>query len=151
MSRIWLFLHLLGFTMWLGGGLAAMFAGIAAKREDRRGLGAVVRAQVAIYRTIIGPGALLVVLSGLVLTLAFVGPGGQYGMNVWLIVMQTSGALGALVVLFVVVPTASRLARLDPEGPNAGFFDELRNRLKVASMIGATLALIALVGGTMVR
>ena len=34
MIRFWLFLHLLGFTMWLGGGLAAMVAGIAG--EARR-------------------------------------------------------------------------------------------------------------------
>src|SRR5205085_1093376 len=40
MIRLWLLLHLLGFTMWLGGGLAAMAAGIAGKREDRAGPGA---------------------------------------------------------------------------------------------------------------
>ena len=28
MIQFWLFLHLLGFTMWLGGGLAVMVAGI---------------------------------------------------------------------------------------------------------------------------
>ncbi|MEA2723721.1 MAG: hypothetical protein QOH59_1492, partial [Gemmatimonadales bacterium] len=30
MTRLWLFLHLLGFTMWLGGAIAAMIIGIAA-------------------------------------------------------------------------------------------------------------------------
>ena len=44
MNRAWLFLHLLGFTLWLGGAIAVMIIGIAAKREDRHGLGAVVRA-----------------------------------------------------------------------------------------------------------
>ena len=45
MNHFWLFVHLLGFTMWLGGGLAAMFIGIAAKAEDRSSLGARGRAQ----------------------------------------------------------------------------------------------------------
>jgi hypothetical protein len=36
--EFWLFLHLLGFTMWLRG-FASMVAGIAAKREDRQGWG----------------------------------------------------------------------------------------------------------------
>ena len=54
MIRFWLFLHLLGFTMWLGGGLASMVAGIAAKREAREGLGAIARSQAAIHKAIIG-------------------------------------------------------------------------------------------------
>ena len=33
MIRLWLFLHILGFTLWIGGALAAMVAGIAARRE----------------------------------------------------------------------------------------------------------------------
>jgi uncharacterized membrane protein len=148
MSHVWLFLHLLGFTMWLGGGLGAMFAGIAAKREDRRGVAAIVRAQGALYRIVIGPGALLTVLSGLILTLRLVG---QDGMNVWLIVMQAAGVLGALLVLFVAVPTSARLSRLDPEGQGAGFYDELRNRLKVTGMISGTLGLVAMLAGALVR
>ena len=61
MVRFWLFLHLLGFTMWIGGGLAAMMAGIAARREGREALGAVARTQAAAHKAIIAPGALLAV------------------------------------------------------------------------------------------
>ena len=97
MIRLWLFLHLLGFTMWLGGGLAAMVAGIAAKREGREGLGAVVRAQAAAHKAIIAPGALLTVLSGLILTFSVSARMGELvGFSVWLLVMQGAGLLGAL-------------------------------------------------------
>jgi len=147
-SRFWLFLHLLGFVMWMGGGIASMFAGIAAKSEDRAGLGAVARAQSAVQRIVIGPGALLTVLSGLMLTFAMVGMAGG---SVWLMVMQGAGLVGALLTLFVAVPTASRLARLDPTGPDGAYFDELRNRQKVVGMVWGLLALVALVGGAMVR
>lgn len=148
MTRLWLFLHLLGFVMWMGGGLAAMFAGIAAKSEDRAGLGAVVRAQSAVQRIIIGPGALLTVLSGLMLTFALTG---MAGVSIWLMVMQGAGLVGALLTLFVAVPTAIRLARLDPIGANAAYFDELRKRQKVVGVIWGALGLLALVGGSLVR
>jgi hypothetical protein len=152
MIRFWLFLHLLGFTMWLGGGFASMAAGIAAKREDRAGLGAIVRSQAAVWKAIIAPGAILAVLSGLMLTFAVAGRMGELvGFNVWLIVMQSTGLLGALLVLLIGLPTAARLARLDPVGQGAAYFDELRQRQKIVASASGTLALVALVAGTLVR
>jgi hypothetical protein len=150
--RFWLFLHLLGFTMWLGGGFASMAAGIAAKREDRAGLGAIVRSQAAVWKAIIAPGAILAVLSGLMLTFAVAGRMGELvGFNVWLIVMQSTGLLGALLVLLIGLPTAARLARLDSVGQGAAYFDELRQRQKIVASASGTLALVALVAGTLVR
>jgi hypothetical protein len=147
--RLWLFLHLLGFSMWLGGGLASMVAGIAAKREGREGLGAIVRSQAAAWRAIIAPGALLTVLSGLILTFSVAGR--LVGFNVWLVVMQGAGLLGALLVLLIGLPTAAKLARLDPMGQGAAYFDELRTRQRIVASVSGTLALVALVAGAMVR
>jgi hypothetical protein len=152
MIRFWLFLHLLGFTMWLGGGLAVMVAGLAGKREDRSGLGAVARSQAAVYKAIIAPGALLAVLSGLVLTFSVAGRLGELvGFNVWLLVMQGAGVVGALLVLLIGLPTAAKLSRLDPTGPGAAYFDELRQRQRIVSSVSGTLALVALVAGALVR
>jgi hypothetical protein len=152
MIRFWLFLHLLGFTMWLGGGLASMVAGIAAKREDRAGLGAIARAQAAVHKAIIAPGAILVVLSGLILTFSVSGRTGELvGFNVWLVVMQGTGLVGALIVLLIGLPTAAKLARLDPLGQGAAFFDELRQRQSIVASVSGTLALVALVAGAWVR
>jgi len=152
MIRFWLFLHLLGFTMWLGGGFASMAAGIAAKREDRAGLGAIVRSQAAVWKAIIAPGAILAVLSGLMLTFSVAGRMEELvGFNTWLIVMQSTGLLGALLVLLIGLPTAARLARLDPMGQGAAYFDELRQRQKIVASASGTLALVALVAGTLVR
>jgi hypothetical protein len=152
MIRLWLFLHLLGFTMWLGGALAAMVAGIAAKREDRTGLGAVVRSQAAAQKAIVAPGALLAVLSGLILTFSVSGRMGELvGFNVWLIVMQGAGVLGALIVLLIGLPTAAKLSRLDPAGPGAAYFDELRSRQKIVGTVAGMLGLVALVAGALVR
>jgi hypothetical protein len=152
MIRLWLFLHLLGFTMWLGGGLAAMVGGIAAKWEDRQGLGAIVRSQTALYRKLIAPGALLTVFSGLILTFAATGGmGDSAGFNLWLVVMQGAGLLGALLVLLIALPTAIKLSRITPTGASAEYFDELRQRQRVVSSIAGVLGLVALVAGAFVR
>jgi hypothetical protein len=152
MIEFWLFLHLLGFTMWLGGGLASMVAGIAAKREDRAGLGAIARAQAAVHKAIIAPGAILVVLSGLILTFSVSGRTGELvGFSIWLVVMQGAGLVGALMVLLIGLPTAAKLARLDPMGQGAAFFDELRQRQRIVASAWGMLALVALVAGAFVR
>ena len=152
MIRLWLFLHLLGFTLWLGGGFAAMVLGIAGKREDRAGLGVTTRGQAAIQRRVIAPGALLAVLSGLILTFSITGRTGELvGFSLPLVVMQGTGILGALLTLLIALPTAAKLGRLDPSGPGAAYFDELRQRQKLVTSISGTLALAALVAGALVR
>ena len=152
MIRFWLFAHLLGFTMWLGGAFATMVAAVAAKREDRSSLGAVVRAQAAVQKVIIAPGALLTVASGLILTFSVSARMGELvGFNLALVVMQAAGLAGALLTLTVALPTAAKLGRLDPVGPGAAYFDELRQRQRIISSIAGVLALAALVAGALVR
>jgi uncharacterized membrane protein len=147
-NHFWLFVHLLGFTMWLGGGLAAMFIGIASKTEDRSSLAAIARSLAVVHRRVISPGAVLAVVSGLVLTFKATEVPAP---SPWLMAMQVAGLLGALINLAVMLPTASRAARIDPTGPDGAYFDELRNRMRVTGMIAGTLGLIALVAGAMAR
>ena len=112
MTRAWLLLHLLGFSMWIGGALAVMVAGVAGRRESRTALGAIVRAQSLVYRVIIAPGALVTVLAGILLT--FRNSGVRFpGADLWLIIMQGGGILAGLLTLFISLPTASKLGRLD--------------------------------------
>jgi hypothetical protein len=147
-NRAWLFLHLLGFTLWLGGAIAVMIIGIAAKREDRHGLGAVVRAQATLMKVAIAPGALLAVLSGLVLTFQ-VGGVDLPGFSIWLMLMQGAGLVAALLTLLIALPTAAKLSRLEPIGETARYFDELRQRQRIVGSISGTLGLMALFAGAM--
>jgi hypothetical protein len=149
-SRAWLFLHLLGFTMWLGGAIASMVVGIAAKQEERGGLGAVVRAQSQLTKISIAPGALLTVLSGLVLTFQLSG-GEMAGFSIWLVLMQGAGLIAALMTLLIALPTATRLGRLDPTGEASRYFDELRARQRIVASIAGTLGLVALFAGAMLH
>lgn len=150
MSRAWLFLHLLGFTLWLGGAIASMIIGIAAKREERSGLGAVVRSQSKLTKVAIAPGALLTVLSGIILTFEVSG-GDLAGFSMWLVIMQSAGVIAALLTLLITLPTATRLGRLDPTGEAARYFDELRARQRIVASIAGTFGLVALLAGAMVR
>jgi uncharacterized membrane protein len=145
-----LFLHLLGFTMWLGGAIASMVVGIAAKQEERSGLGAVVRAQSTLTKAAIAPGSLLTVLSGLVLTFQLSG-GDFAGFSLWLVIMQSAGLIAALITLLIALPTATRLGRLDPTGEAARYFDELRARQRIVASIAGTFGLVALFAGAMLN
>ncbi len=155
MIRVWLFLHLLGFVMWLGGGLAGMVIGIRGRREDRAHAAAIARLQAALHKVLISPGAVLTVLSGLVLTFK-VYPGAdnalaEVGANHWLILMQAAGLIAALLTLLIGLPTVSRLARIEPTGDTAALFDELRQRNALVSSISGTLGLVALIAGAMLH
>jgi hypothetical protein len=146
-SRAWLFLHLLGFTMWLGGAIASMVVGVAAKQEERSGLGAVVRAQSKLTKAAIAPGSLLTILSGIILS--FQLGSDIAGFSFWLMVMQGAGLIAALITLFIGLPTATRLGRLDPTGEAARYFDELRARQRIVASIAGTFGLVALFAGAM--
>ena len=91
-------------------------------------------------------------LSGLILTFSVSGRMGELvGPSSWLMVMQGAGLLGALLILLIGLPTAAKLARLDPTGQGAAYFDELRQRQRIVASVSGTLALLALVAGALVR
>jgi hypothetical protein len=150
MTRLWFFLHFIGFVLWLGGGLASMVVGLSAKGAARAALSAIANAQAAIHKQLIAPGAVLVVVSGLILTIRYMGAM-TTAMSPWLMAMQGAGLLGALIALLVGLPTASRLARIDPEGQHAAYFDELRARLRIGGSAAGTLALLALIAAVVYR
>ena len=138
-------LHIAGFALWMGAGFASMVIGISGRSEDRATQGAVARLQAQIQRRLIAPGAAVAVLSGVALTVRVMQTG--VPPTAWLMLMQVTGLGAALLVFFVMLPTSSRLRRLDPTGQNGPAFDALRKRMAVAGSIAGTLGILALVGG----
>ncbi len=151
MSPLWLSLHLVGFTAWIGGHLAVLALGQGARREELSQAGVVARGQAGIYRWLVGPGAMATTVSGMILTLQLYGEATSVGLSRPLMLMQGLGLLAALVALIVSVPLASRLARLEPVGPSAALFGQLRRRLSLADQVTLALAVIALVAGAVGR
>jgi hypothetical protein len=149
-TGFWLFLHVMGFVAWIGGGLAVMLAGITAKHLHPAHRLGVYRIMGVITRTLVGPGAVLVVLTGVILSIPYFS---SATVPTWLMAMQTFGFLGALVAIFLVVPTAARLGRLDldPRGELPESFAGLRRRQAIFATLAGVLALLALLSGTLFR
>src|SRR5256885_5823391 len=114
MRGLWLFIHVIGFTLWLGGGIATMVAGVTAKRFAAGERLAGYKLIGAIQRLLVGPGALGVVLSGFALAGPYMKQGAVPG---WMGLMMASGLLGAIAAGAISVPTAAELARLAPPTP----------------------------------
>src|SRR5205807_9267373 len=112
MRGFWLLVHVLGFTLGLGGGIATMVAGVTAKRFAAGERLAGYKLIGAIQRLLVAPSALAVVLSGFALAGPYMKQGAVPG---WMGLMMASGLLGAIVAGAIRVPTAAKLARLGPD------------------------------------
>lgn len=146
MTTVFVLAHILGMVVWVGAALGSMFIGIRGRQEERVIQGAVTRLQATLHRFLIGPGIVLTLLSGVYLSIPAAGAPSP---SAWLMVMQVAGVLSGALMLFVSGPTARRLSRIDPTGPQAPLWDHLRRRQGVAGMIAGTLALLALVSGVL--
>lgn len=151
MRGFWLFVHVLGIALWLGGGLATMVVGVAAKRFSPESRLATYRLTSAVQRLLIGPGVIGAVFSGVVLSAPFIIQKGA--VPGWLMLMMAAGIPAALIALGVTLPTAVRLGRLslDPNGNLPESFAGLRRRLVLAASVTGGLVLIALAAGTLLR
>ena len=69
MRGFWLLVHFLGFTLWLGGGIATMIAGVKAKTFAPAERLKAYKLIAAVQGLLVGPGAAAVVISGVVLLL----------------------------------------------------------------------------------
>src|SRR6266508_423963 len=112
MRGFWMLVHVLGFTLWLGGGLATMVAGVTAKRMAPAERLAGYKLIGAVQRILVAPGALAVVLSGIILGMPSMKQG---GVPPWMALMMAAGVLGAIGAVAISVPTAAKLARLEPD------------------------------------
>ncbi len=149
MIRVVVLAHLVGLVLWLGGAFASMVVGVASRREAPDLFAVVARLQAAITRRIVAPGAALVLLSGLWLTVERYPGAAMAQASPWLFVMQAAGVIGVLVVLLAALPTAAKLSRIDADGDTRPLFLLLRKRQSVVGSIAGTLALIALISAVM--
>src|SRR5688572_13177734 len=150
MTGLWVFLHFMGFIAWLGGGLAIMLSGITAKHFPPEQRLAVYRVTSVVARNLVGPGAVLVVLTGFILSVPYFR---DATVPSWLMAMQSLGLLGAIVAIAIVTPTAARMGRLevDARGELPESFAGLRRRQAIFATLAGVLALLALLAGTFFR
>ena len=149
MKATWYLFHMIGQVAWLGGAMAAMLLANAARREDPARMGTVARLENAVYRSLVGPGALFTVLSGILLTLVMYNSVTAVGFGHWMMAMQGVGILAGLIALVHTVPTSGKLARLEPTGATAAAFQGIRQRLLTSSLVSTGLGLFALLTGAL--
>jgi hypothetical protein len=150
MRGFWLLVHNLGYSLWLGAGIATMVAGVAAKRMAPGDRLSVYRVTAVIWRVLVGPGALFTLVSGLILAMQWMKSGAAPS---WMNAMMGLGLLGALVAIGLAMPTAARLGRLelDPRGDLPEQFPTLRKRLIWTATVGGGLGIAALIVATVGR
>ena len=154
MRGLWLFLHISGIVMWLGAGMASMIAGVVSKRLAPAERLAVYRAVGAVHRGLILPGSFAAWFSGFALAGPMMAGGvGMAGLPQWVHIMMGAGTLGAALVWFVSVPTASKLGRLalDARGELPESFGRLRKRQVIAASIAGGMGILAVIAGTFLR
>jgi hypothetical protein len=150
MRAFWYFAHIAGYSIWIGAALAAMVLGIASKREPANASGTASRLHMSLYPTLIGPGAILSLVSGLFLTLQLYNRVTAVGLSQWLMAMQGLGLLASLIVIVFALPAASKLSRLDPER-DPDLYPPLKKRLVLVGMGSGILAMLALLTGALYR
>ena len=142
------FAHLLGMVMWIGGALAGMVISIGAREEPPEIRAGVFRLLARMHTMIIGVGALIVVTTGVLLSMQLSSSGMGVMMReprLW--VMVLAGLLGGAIVLFVGLPTAVKMggvAVVSEDGTLLPLFDVYRKRQAMVSSVAGTLAIIAL-------
>lgn len=151
MRHAWIFIHLVGFVVWLGGGMSSMFIGLVTKNEPRENLGVVMRMLAVNARYLMLPGSLATLVSGLTLTLVMYGSATTaLGVSPWLMAMQGLGLVASVVTLVFVVPNAGRLAQVDPV-THPVQFDQMRAKQRRFGMISGVIGMAALVAGALGR
>lgn len=145
------FVHFLGSALWIGGAVTAMVLAFGARRESVEVRVGLFRLLTQVQTLVIGLGALLTVGTGIVWSMWLVQDGGEPGthsIGLWL--MQGLGLLGAVLVLFVAVPTAVKvggLAVATDDGQVLPAFEYLRRRQVLVSSAATVLAVLSLFAG----
>ena len=148
------FVHFFAMCLWLGAMVATMVMAIVAQSESVSSRLSLFRVLGKVYSSVIGPSAIVTVLTGVALTMSMTQQTGAdtASMGTW--VMELTGLLAGIVVLFAGLPTATRLGRLadmaDASGPPPAL-ERMRKRLAVIAYVVAALFVLSLFFGTAVQ
>lgn len=148
-QKITLFLHLIGMALWLGGAFTLSFWTARGRATgEPRVIAFTYGTASRSYRTVIGGGAWLTLLSGAGLMMLSGQTWFRPFPEHWLFQMQVIGLIAFIVTLAYVLPNARRLAGLaESEGPDAPeFARRVRAQAIIGSVVGVLLIYLVLLG-----
>ncbi|MGD2151697.1 MAG: DUF2269 family protein [Gemmatimonadales bacterium] len=149
---IWLFLHIIGVALWLGGTFTlSLWTSRARGSGHPETIAFAYGTARRLYRGLVAVAATVTIVAGAILMIATGRPFFRPFPEHWLFQMQVVGLLAYLATLFIVLPTASRLAKLAERGgeleeDKAMFAAKVRQQAIVGSLVGALLVYVVLVG-----
>jgi uncharacterized membrane protein len=149
---IFLFLHLLGIALWLGGSLTiAAVTGRAVRSGDRNLIAFAYRTAVRVNRSLGFAGMLLTVGGGVALMVQRGHPWFQPFPDHWLFQMQLLGFLAFAVGVFYLIPIRYRLAEAAEASAAAGedsatFIRFRRRHAVVGSLVSLVLLVVLALG-----
>lgn len=141
---LWIFFHLLGMALWLGGMLAlSLWTSRARRAGDLRVVAFAYATANRLYRTLIAAGAWVTIVAGAILMFVTSRPWFQPFPEHWLFQMQVFGLIAFLVTLFYVIPNAGALAALAGRAAEEGEEPpEFRTRVKRQAIAGSGVGLL---------
>lgn len=140
------FLHMLGITLWIGGGLAALAIGLMAPRGKPAGRAATLRLIGHLHSWLIAPGILVSLATGFVL----VGRMGTTSLPPAVAAMAGVGLVAGLLALFAELPTAIKLSAISGAAetePPPPALKRVERRLAIITVLATVLAIVALYFG----
>lgn len=143
-----LFLHWVGFSVWLGAQMTFMVWGMAAKNAGLEPWAHTWITLEKVQRVIVLPAAVIATVSGLVLTMRLAGQHVDLGGAIWLMGMQGAGLVAGILAIFVVTPLTGKMARAAKRSLDAGErkpeAEPVRVKLAWAGTIAGNLILLSL-------
>ncbi len=145
------FLHWVGWAIWLGAQLTFMVWGPVAKRLPLDAWAYTWDTLSKIQRWIVAPSAAVATVTGIVLSMQYAQRDTPEGASLgatWLVVMQSLGLLAGIMTLALATPLVNRLAFLAAKSLEAGKQDEraepARRKLALVASISGVFILVAL-------
>ncbi|UCC48509.1 MAG: DUF2269 family protein [Gemmatimonadota bacterium] len=148
-AGIWLFLHVLGTVLWLGGVFVlSIWTSRARGTGEMRIVAFAYSTARQLYRGLVLTAATLTIVAGAILTIVTQRPWFRFFPEHWLFQMQVIGLIAFLITLIYIIPKAGALARLAERGEleSPEFRAGVKGQAIVGSAVGALLIYLVLLG-----
>jgi hypothetical protein len=146
-----LFLHWLGWAIWLGAQVTFMVWGPVAKRLPLEAWAYTWDTLSKIQRWIVAPACAVATITGIILSMQYAQrdtPDGATLGATWLVVMQSLGLLAGIMTLALATPLVNRIAFLAAKSLEAGKQDPraeaVRKKLALAASVSGAFILVSL-------
>ena len=153
MSLFLRFLHWVAFSIWLGGQLTFVVWAPLSREAALETWAHVWRTLAKLQRWVVAPAAVVATLTGIVLTMQFATRERADAGATWLVGMQATGVLAAIVALALVAPLANRMGWVAEQsladGTKHPAAERVASRLGLAGWVTLLFILAAMWFGAM--